>query len=267
MPLAERSVRGQTQGMQRPPLATRRLVFPMLCAVLACGATTPVAPAAPPPPPPAGTAVRLLFAGNSLTYWHEIPELVKRLAVAAGKTAPVVLDRSAPNYGLEDHWTEGTVQRDLESGAWTLLIMQQGPSTLPESGVNLMQWVGNFATKARAHGTRPAVFATWAPAGAAFQDGVTHYRAAADAAKSAFYPASEAWLEAWRLDPQIPLYSKDDFHPSPTGSLLAALVITATIYDVDATTLPNILSSQVTAAHFAILQSAAHTAIVRSGRQ
>ena len=42
-----------------------------------------------------------------------------------------------------------------------------------------------------------------------------------------FLPAGEAWREAWRRDPQAPLYGEDDFHPSLAGSYAAALAIYA----------------------------------------
>ena len=38
-------------------------------------------------------------------------------------------------------------------------------------------------------------------------------------------PVGEAWRGAWRQNPDAPLYGPDGFHPTPTGTYLAALVI------------------------------------------
>jgi hypothetical protein len=38
-------------------------------------------------------------------------------------------------------------------------------------------------------------------------------------------PVGEAWRAAWRRDPEMPLYGPDGFHPTATGTYLAALVI------------------------------------------
>ena len=37
-------------------------------------------------------------------------------------------------------------------------------------------------------------------------------------------PVGEGWRAAWRRDPSLRLYSSDDFHPSPPGTYLAALM-------------------------------------------
>jgi hypothetical protein len=51
------------------------------------------------------------------------------------------------------------------------------------------------------------------------------YAAAASAVGGVLMRAGDAWREAWRLDPKLPLYGPDGFHPSRLGSQLAALVV------------------------------------------
>ena len=40
-----------------------------------------------------------------------------------------------------------------------------------------------------------------------------------------------AWKYAWQADAQLPLYDSDGFHPSVTGSVLAALTIYGALRD------------------------------------
>jgi hypothetical protein len=221
----------------------------------------------PPPPPVAGGGQRLLFVGNSLTYTWNVPQLVRTLAVAAGKTSPVIVARTTANYALEDHWNEGTVQRDLREGDYDVVIVQQGPSTLTSSGDHLTQWVRAFSIAATAAGTRVGVFAIAAPMGADFEAGIANYRAAADLSATAFYPASQAWLDAWQLNEAIPLYGADGFHPSRHGAALGAMVIAALIFEIDPATMPNLFPEFISETEIAQLRLAADQAIRRDGRR
>ena len=57
-------------------------------------------------------------------------------------------------------------------------------------------------------------------------DGVrASYANAAKDVNGLLLPAGDAWRAAWRRDKHLALYGADNFHPSPLGSYLAALVI------------------------------------------
>ena len=177
---------------------------------------------------PAPRPRRVLFVGNSLTYVNDLPVLVARISAAAGRpleTHSVV----HPDYGLEDHWNDGVVQRLLTAERWDVVVLQQGPSSLPESGTNLVEYARRFAPLIRAAGACPAIYMVWAERAypASFDAVRDHHRAAADSAQAQFLPAGEAWRAAWRKDPTFPFYSADGLHPTPLGSYVAALTITA----------------------------------------
>src|SRR2546430_1214560 len=74
---------------------------------------------------------------------------------------------------------------------------------------------------------RTPLYAVWpAPTGpASFEEVAEAYSAAATDVGGIYLPVTHAWLEAWRRDPALPLYSGDSFHPSGEGSYLAAAVI------------------------------------------
>lgn len=73
-------------------------------------------------------------------------------------------------------------------------------------------------------------------------------------------PVGEAWRAAWREDASLALYSSDNFHPSPAGSYLAALVIYEQLFgqparaELDARALSRL---NLTAQQARTLQSAA----------
>ena len=129
-----------------------RVLFLCLLAGLGhpCGTETVVSRPLPPP----GQGHRLLFIGNSLTYENDLPSIVKALADAAGAE----LDAEAvigPGFALEDHWANGSAQAAIRRGGWTVVVLQQGPSSLPGSRTNLIDYAGRFAEEIRRVRARP----------------------------------------------------------------------------------------------------------------
>jgi len=147
---------------------------------------------------------RLLFIGNSLTQANNLPELVVSLAKAAGKRAGAEMVATG-GFGLEDHWNQGDAQKAIARGGWSVVILQQGPS---------LDRKQDFAGVSRS------------------------YAAAANDVHGLLFTAGDAWRAAWARDASLALYGPDNFHPSPMGSYLAALVITRKIFDVSPVGLP-----------------------------
>jgi hypothetical protein len=173
----------------------------------------------------------VLFVGNSLTSEHALPSIVCRLAQVAGRQA-ICEAVVGPGFAIEDHLAQGAVQRRLADERWSFVVMQQGPSALESSRVNLRTYVGQIAPLIRAAGAIPVLYAVWPAKNRSidFPRVSESYRLAAGDVGGLFAPAGDAWLEVWRRDPSVALYGDDDFHPSPAGSYLAALMIYRTIF-------------------------------------
>jgi len=182
-------------------------------------------------PRPVEREKRILFIGNSLTYTNDLPAIVCRLAVAGGKQA-VCDSVTGGGFALEDHFGDGRAAQRLRDEQWSIVVLQQGPSALEESRINLREWTAKFAELIRAAGGQPALYAVWPEKARSFDfPRVSQsYRLAASDVGGLFFPAGDAWLAAWRRDPTLALYSGDDFHPSTIGSYLAALVIYRVIW-------------------------------------
>lgn len=171
-------------------------------------------------------ALAVLFIGNSLTAANDLPQLVERIARAAGVSIDVAAV-AKPNFSLEDHWNDGEAARVIASRRWDVVVLQQGPSALPESRVLLIEFARRFNAAIRASHARPALYMVW-PSSQRSTDfpGVSEsYRAAAHAIDGLLAPAGDAWRAAWRRNPKLDLYGPDGFHPSRTGSILAAMTI------------------------------------------
>jgi hypothetical protein len=177
---------------------------------------------------------RVLFIGNSLTYVNDLPAMVEGLSKAAGDDPPLEAEMVAyGGYAIEDHLLHGDAVPTIARGGWDVVVMQQGPSTLPESRANLIQYAKIMAEKIRAVGARPALYGVWPEEERlyALDWGITNYRDCAQEIDGILCPAGLAWKTAWKSDPSFPLYGPDRFHPSPLGTYLAALVIYSELRD------------------------------------
>jgi hypothetical protein len=177
-------------------------------------------------PPPSSPTGDVLFIGNSLTAANDLPGMVQSLAESAGtRLTTVAVTRGGA--ALEDHWSDGAALKAIDRGGWRFVVLQQGPSSLPESRVNLRDWTRRFAERIRVVGAEPALYAVWPPRDrlAFFGDVIESYRLAAQDVRGVLLPVGQAWLDAWSRDGGLALYGPDDFHPSVEGSYLAALVI------------------------------------------
>lgn len=170
---------------------------------------------------------KVLFIGNSLTAANELPEMVEALSQSKGRFPLECRAETAYCFSLEDHWNAGKVRELLTRERWDFVVLQQGPSSLADSRANLRQYVRIIAPVIRKAGAKPALYMVW-PDRTRFRffDQVRDsYRIAAEDVQGIFLPAGEAWRAAWQKDPNTPLYSADEFHPSLAGTYLAALVI------------------------------------------
>ena len=197
----------------------RSLLALALLALVSCGSS----PTEPEPPP---GALRVLFVGNSLTYTNDLPAMVQKIAEANGDTF-FIKTLAYPDWGLQDHWESGSAPAEVASEQWDMIVMQQGPSSLASSRLNLLEWSRKFGDLAKLHGTCAAMFMVW-PSKAYFGsfDAVyANYAEAADSIDGLFLPGGDAWRKGWAKDPSYAFYGPDNFHPSPLGTYAAALAV------------------------------------------
>jgi hypothetical protein len=210
--------------------------------------------------------LRVLFIGNSLTSWHNLPAYVKQLAKSQGDTALTYRMIAPPAVGLEDHWNIPRTRAALENESWDVVVMQQGPSAEPASREHLCTWTARFAELARAKGARPYLLGVWSAGKLGIQEVVDSYAAAGAAARAPVLPAGAAWREAWRRKPGLALHARDGLHPSRLGTYLAALVVYGGLRGVAPAALPRTLvvaknRFTVTRANAAILRASAAAAL------
>jgi hypothetical protein len=169
--------------------------------------------------------LRVLFIGNSQTSTNDLPAFVAAIA-RARSDANVEYKTIAPSsVTLENNWFDGRAIKALGDARWDAVVMQQGPSVVPENRTRLCVYSRLFADAARRKQARPYLMMVWPRSHSGIAPVIDAYASAARSARATLLPAGAAWAAAWRRNPNLPLYAFDGIHPSLLGTYLAALVV------------------------------------------
>jgi hypothetical protein len=177
--------------------------------------------------PGSGTGYRILFIGNSLTASNDLPQTVAALAATVHDSISVEAV-TRPNLAVIDHVNGASdAVNAIRGGRWDYVVLQQGPTSQQLGRDTLILASKLLDPEIRAAGGRTAELMVWpAAANLSTFDGVLQScREAARAVAGLCLPAGQAWRAAWAVDPSLPLYGPDGFHPSELGTYLAALVV------------------------------------------
>lgn len=242
------SVRG-SQFAQRVSLA-----FVLVAGFSAC-ATPQVAG-------PSNERVRsILFLGNSLTYYNDLPAMVERAAQAAGVNLRIG-SVALPNVAVIDHADGLTPAREaIAAQRWDLVVLQQGPTPEGICRDTLALGAERLAPLIAAAGGSVAVLSPWTriTVPGFLPEARRSAVIAANAVQGKVLFVGDAWRLAMERDPSLQLHSSDGYHPGPTGSWLAALLIVEQVFAPS----PGWLSSPpdgVDGASLTILREAARQA-------
>lgn len=182
----------------------------------------------------ASPPVRVLFVGNSHTATNGLPQVVEALAARQGVRLEVEMI-AEPGYSLGDHLAGRDLRAALQED-WDWIVLQQGPSSLPESREDLIASTRSVAALLQGPPTRIALLSVWPhrrhreTSHAAEES----YRQAASAIGGCVLPAATAWRHALAADAPPRLYQRDQLHASEVGTVLAALTMLPGLIGEDA---------------------------------
>ena len=174
----------------------------------------------------------ILFVGNSLTYSNDLPSLVKEKAQKIGINLGIKRIAKA-NYALIDHWDDGLMQKEIKTGLFDYIIVQQGPSSQPYGGQILLEYGQKIKILGNKYGAKLVYFMVW-PSREYYHtfDGVIqNHERAATANEAILCPVGKVWKAHFDATNEFDYYGSDGFHPSLKGSTVAADVIVATLFE------------------------------------
>lgn len=182
--------------------------------------------------------MRILFLGNSFTFFNDLPQMIAELLDAeVGRS----LRGGAYLFQHLDPADELYAQthKFLTEEKWDYVVLQdqsQGPITHP---AEFQQAVRELSPLIRAAGAKPILYETWAyregsdilaSTGLSFEDMqqklTEGYGAAARENDALLAPVGQAFAVARAT---TPIYCDDDYHPAEPGSRIAAQVFAEVI--------------------------------------
>ena len=173
--------------------------------------------------------LKILFIGNSHTYYNDMPSMVKARAEEEGFACHVTM-LAHPGWFLIQHLNEPAVRFNILYGNYDYVVLQEhahpfGPEEkFLEAATALNQYI-------REAGSTPVIYACWArkhEKEAQDQMNEVHRRVAQEI-DALIAPVGENWWNYQESRPEIEMYAEDGAHASVHGSEFAASLIWDTI--------------------------------------
>lgn len=183
--------------------------------------------------------MNILFAGNSLTYYNDMPWLLHEME--AVRNNPIYVRQMTRGGGyLAELLFENSEHRrrfrfDLKEKKWDYVVLQDQTIDPCVNPAQFHETVTRLCAQIRQAGAQPVLYGTWAyrPGSELLAENDTTYEAMRDGLDKAYRKAGEAndalmipvgllFDEAMRRAPEIELYNPDCRHPSLAGSYLCA---------------------------------------------
>ena len=205
--------------------------------------------------------ISILFVGNSFTFYNNLPTMITQLAKAGGQKPLAVAMETPGGYTLEQHWKDGKALVAIHSRKWDYVVLQEQSRRPVERKDLMFEYGRKFDEAVRLQGGKTLLYLTWAWPTSADQPALTlAYQELARDLNAQVVPVGIAWNTALQKHPEIGLFAKDNRHPSPAGSYLAACVFYAIIYGRSPVGVPFSVP-ELSHANTRLLQELAHSVV------
>ncbi len=250
------------------PFAQLIVLIVLMALVSACGlAATPVVPTVTPMPTPTAlptvtlmpmptpsalptatstptpAKIRVLFIGNSLTAYNDLPGMFAELAQSGGHMVEV--DMSYEGDGTwAGHVKSAYTRNKITQKKWDLVVLQEQsdyPAIAAQRQERVYPALRVLKNRASASGSTPILFMTWGRREGLSEAGFktyaemqaqveAGYMEIANELKLMVVPVGIAWQNALAQQPQLELWLSDGIHPTRAGTYLSACVFYTAIF-------------------------------------
>jgi hypothetical protein len=177
------------------------------------------------------SAVRVLFIGNSLTFWNEMPWMTRRVAGSLGAQPPLSTEfNGIGGATLKQHWDRGNALRAIRERKWDFVVLQAQSTEMIDQPEQTKKYARFFDREIDRAGAKTVIFGTWVPAGRPISEAALtdRYASLARELSAKLAPIGTAW-DALRRD-GYDLFDPGGVHPNLKGSYLSACVFYAIFY-------------------------------------
>lgn len=186
-------------------------------------------------------AIRILFIGNSYTYFNSSPELLKAL-IQEKHPEKVVETKLISDGGmtLAHHWKDNRALKAIQSGKWDYVVLQEqsklGMAVMIDKDIffgqtnKFFEYARKFDAEVKKAGSKTVFMMTWSVKNRPNEQAIlSHaYASIAKELDAIVAPVGLVWDNV-RSNPNINLYANDGNHPSTAGSYLIASTLYGTL--------------------------------------
>lgn len=207
-------------------------LFVLLFAVASLSACKDDDPGNPPVIPPVlvKTDYKVLFVGNSYTYYNDGVdfhlEKMLKADVSADSVNYSIQKIAVGSYTLQAHYADPLTITKIKSEKWNIVVLQE-QSTRPINNPDLfLEYAGKLDAENKKINAKTALYMTWADKDAPSDMALiaASYTNVGTQLNAPVSPVGKEWEYIQKTYPQISLYNSDNKHPTLSGTYTAACV-------------------------------------------
>ncbi|MFT7030969.1 MAG: hypothetical protein ACJA2C_002370 [Marinoscillum sp.] len=171
-------------------------------------------------------AIRVLFVGNSFTYFFNLSQVVTVMAESQG-VEMYTRQSTVGGSSLEEHWKQekGTMTRKwLDSLEWDYVVLNNHSLATIDDPDSFLEYSKKFVELIRSKGAEPVIMQTWGYKSnpLMIKTIIPSYKDLTTQTNTQLVPCGELFAEARKWRPDLELFH-DDKHPSSNGTYLLGL--------------------------------------------
>lgn len=190
--------------------------------------------------------IRAIFAGNSYTYYDDIPWITWKLSSSVKQDKALEVKMiSPPGVTHEYHWRSGEVVALLKQISWDFVVLQEQSVQSIERPKLMRQYAELFDSEIKRASASMVFLLTWPRQQRPENFGIitNNYPDIAHDLKGIVAPVGIVWRIVLKEGPSLQLYHEDGSHPGPIGSYIAGCVLYSVFYGKSPAGLPRELYS------------------------
>ena len=174
------------------------------------------------------SATKVLFVGNSYTYYWNLPQNVALMAADQNINIQTAQSTAGGSKWSQHYKNErGLKTREkISSGNYDIVVLQNHSRSTIEFPDSLMHYGRLLSEEIRKAGAQPMLYMTWSREWDPFmiQTIKEKYMELGDIINAPVAPVGLAFDMALKMRPDLDLYAPDGSHQSTTGTYLASCV-------------------------------------------
>ena len=184
------------------------------------------------------STLKVLFIGNSFTFYKNMPLIVKRIADAKGTPMDVKFI-AKPGMSLKDNWDHHNALLEIKKEKWDYVVLQGSSREPYKNKGEYYTYARLFDREIKKAGAKTVLYMTWSDL---TPEGMPDLSVQIKLNKSIeqlsgelnalLAPVGPVWNVLYNKVPQLKtLYSKDNHHPSALGAYISACVFYSTLFN------------------------------------